>query len=361
MSKPQPTRTFNRIRLTDLEDKRFEDFCLSLVFPISNWTSLNHIGRTGSDGGVDIRAVEALDGGITRTWVIQCKRVEKASSVVAKKAVDEAMAGINSVDVLLLVFACDLSAKARDDYHLYAVSKGVKNPLVWTLSEIEARLFNERKDLLFAYFGISLTTEVRKAETAIRKNISMKQRMRRAFRNKTPDLEKSRREPRHQFSCSNFIIRSIDDSAYPEVDEARNGTISSWFRVETWDYYWNGIEVCLGCETAIVDENGQWAIVRSDDDFDETQYAEIHVIRIGRIPFRNIIDFDEDGDEYYGCPHIYCVFADGGMPYESMVFEVRDQPFQRLDPTKEFKFVGKKSNRRFEKRLEEARRKQGNT
>jgi len=356
MSKAIPTRTTNRIRLTDLEDKRFEDFSLALAYPIANWISLSHIGRTGNDDGVDIKGIESIEGGLTREWIIQCKRVDRASSALAKKAVNEAMKDRDCLDVFLLILACDLSKKAREDYHLHAVLKGIKNPQIWTLSEIEARLYNERKDLLFAYFGISHAHETRRAETAIRKNISMKQRMHRAFRNKTPDLERARREPRHQFTCSNFIIRSIDDSSYPEVDVGGNGHISSWFKVETWDYYWNGLEVCLGAESAIVDEEGNWALVRFDDDFNEEKYTEVTVIRIGRIPFRNIIDFDDDGDEYYGCPHIFCSFADGGMPYESMVFELAERAHQRLEPDKEFTFVGQKSDRKMQKKLEDARK-----
>jgi len=36
-----------------------------------------------------------------------------------------------------------------------------------------------------------------------------------------------------------------------------------------------------------------------------------------RIPFRNIRNIDMRGDEYYPMPHLYCAFADDGMPYEA--------------------------------------------
>jgi hypothetical protein len=334
MKKAVPTRTTNRIRLTDLEDKRFEDFVLMLIYPIANWTELSHVGRCGKDGGVDIHAIEQIPDGLSREWVIQCKRVEKASASHVQRAVDEAMSNRRSLDVLLLVLACDLSATARDSFKNHAKSKGIKTPIVWTLSEIEARLYNERKDLLFSYFGISEVREARLKEVALRKNINIKHRMRCAFEQKLPDLEKARNEMRHQFAYASFIIRSIDDSSYPEVDSRESGHISSWFRVEPWDYYWNGVEVCLGGVKAIIDRQLNWALIDINDEHDRGVYSEVSVIRIGRIPFRNIIDFDDEGDEYYRYPHIFCTFVDGGTPYEDILFEINDQSRRRLDPAK---------------------------
>lgn len=337
MKKATPTCTTNRIRLTDLEDKRFEDLALKLVSPIANWTELSHIGRSGKDGGVDIYGIEQNPDGPQREWIIQCKRLERASSVHVRKAVDEAMQNRLSLDVFLLVLACDLSADARTSYRDHALSKGVKTPLVWTLSEIEARLYNERKDLLFWYFGISQVREARSKEVALRRNISIKRRMQRTFAHQAPDFELARKELRHQFAYASLIIRSIDDSSYPHADSQESGQISSWFRVEPWDYYWNGIEVCLGAARAIIDAQLNWSLIDMNEQYDRELFSELSVIRIGRIPFRNIVDFDEEGDEYYRHPHIFCTFADGGTPYESVVFEVGDHSRRRLDPAKQLR------------------------
>jgi hypothetical protein len=40
------------------------------------------------------------------------------------------------------------------------------------------------------------------------------------------------------------------------------------------------------------------------------------VFKTGKIPWRNIRHYDLHGDEYYPFPHLYCLYADGGMPYE---------------------------------------------
>jgi hypothetical protein len=53
MRKAKPTKTTNRLHFEDLDPKRFEDFCHSLLFPIRTWQSMHHIGRSGDDGGQD--------------------------------------------------------------------------------------------------------------------------------------------------------------------------------------------------------------------------------------------------------------------------------------------------------------------
>jgi hypothetical protein len=42
----------------------------------------------------------------------------------------------------------------------------------------------------------------------------------------------------------------------------------------------------------------------------------------GCIPFRNIVEIDTMGDEYYAEPHIYCRFADAGAPYEEFRYRL---------------------------------------
>ena len=50
-----------------------------------------------------------------------------------------------------------------------------------------------------------------------------------------------------------------------------------------------------------------------------------NVFRVGRIPFRNIVECDEEGDEYYPGLHLYCKYAEHGEPYESIIFKLTDE------------------------------------
>jgi len=47
-----------------------------------------------------------------------------------------------------------------------------------------------------------------------------------------------------------------------------------------------------------------------------TGFSVAKVFKTGKIPWRNIRHFDLRGDDYYCCPHLYCLYADDGMPYE---------------------------------------------
>jgi hypothetical protein len=93
MAKARTTRTLNPLPFQDLEPHRFEDLVRQLAYDFREWRSIEAIGRTGSDGGMDIRAFEKIglksqdleeEGeeneadpkgpSETRLWVIQCKR-----------------------------------------------------------------------------------------------------------------------------------------------------------------------------------------------------------------------------------------------------------------------------------------------
>ena len=72
---------------------------------------------------------------------------------------------------------------------------------------------------------------------------------------------------------------------------------------------------------------GRWALIDYDlsKKVDQERFVTANVFRVGRIPFRNIVECDEEGDEYYPGPHLYCKYAENGEPYESMIFKLTDE------------------------------------
>ncbi|MBI3247798.1 MAG: restriction endonuclease [Deltaproteobacteria bacterium] len=316
--KARTTRTTNRLHFTDLDPTRFEDFSLALIFSLHPWLDIRHYGRLGDDGGVDIYARERVEDEVEREWFVQCRRYKNAAKAVLTRAVDDALSKVaRTPEVLLVVVACDVRRAAHEAYIQYAITKGVRTPLLWTASVLEARLHAERRDLLFTYFGISEAAEARRRGTTISRNIALKKRLRKEL-GKNPkevDWEKARRRPSEKFEIPEVIVHSIDDTTYPDVDVKETG-ISGWFKLEVWDFYYNGLEFAIGIEYAIVDADGYWSLIEYNESYDETKYQKITVMKLARIPYRNIVDFDIEGDEYYPQPHIYCRFADGGAPYE---------------------------------------------
>ncbi|MVM34220.1 hypothetical protein GO755_29585 [Spirosoma sp. HMF4905] len=115
-----------------------------------------------------------------------------------------------------------------------------------------------------------------------------------------------------------------------------------------YDTYHNGIEVYInaGIEiTIIVDEKGKWEVLTDyyDKRKNDSRYTAINAIKIGRIPYYNIVGYKVDGDEYYQNPHIYCKYSFDGSPFESVYYRrlgiARDKVFPHdFDKSNEVKF-----------------------
>jgi hypothetical protein len=307
------------------------------------WEEIHHDGRTGADGGVDIRAVERLADGTSRRWAIQCRRYKTAAAATLRKAVDDVVGGGEPrPDVLVVAVGCDVSKAARESFQEYTRSKGVQSAQLWTASTIEATLYAHRHDLLFAFFDVSLAGRAREREIGLSRQLAIKKRVSALFR-----------DPK---SGARVVIRSIDDDSYPEQGPSRRipgGLIDTWFRLEFNRMYHGGVEFVLNGQYVAIAEDGTWDVLdTSGIAYDSTQggykfaeYVDPHRFTVkqawvvGRIPFRNIVEIDEDGDrEYHPYPHLYCRFLDQGRPYESIVHVIDGHT--DLDPAKRARISG---------------------
>ena len=52
-----------------------------------------------------------------------------------------------------------------------------------------------------------------------------------------------------KFAETEFIVHRLGDTVYPDIDEGPG--ISSWFKLESFDFYHNGIEGILNIEYAV--------------------------------------------------------------------------------------------------------------
>jgi hypothetical protein len=130
-----------------------------------------------------------------------------------------------------------------------------------------------------------------------------------------------------KFAKGEFIVHRLGETTYPSIDEGPG--ISNWFKLESFDFYHNGIEGILDIEYALLSDNTrQWASL----DYDQSQRTfpdGFHVVKLfktGKIPWRNIRHYDLRGDEYYRCPHLYCLYAENGMPYEGFGYYIVNEP-----------------------------------
>jgi len=128
----QPTRTVNPLHFEDFEPHRFEDLIRQLAYDFRVWKSIEGTGRSGSDEGMDIRAIELADSlredepidgdpdsvgpePTERLWVIQCKREQVIRPARMRTILLDTLPTGNGVPYgFILAAACDFSKATRD-------------------------------------------------------------------------------------------------------------------------------------------------------------------------------------------------------------------------------------------------------
>lgn len=321
------TKTTNQIHFEDLDPIRFEELILSVVYRMARWETIYHFGKKGSDDGIDISATEILENNKQRTHHFQCKKYKRLGITQLKKTIDEFTTKNSAMpDKYILVVACDLTKKSIDLFFSYAKSKGFQAVDVWTKSVIEARLYAEYHDLLFAYFGISLTKQRNDRIASVRRHISLKHKMHHDFIKQRSDRD-TERERKLSFSMEKFkykeiLVRSIDDTSYPNNKLLPQGHYG-YQNAPIYDFYYNGIAVFTYpyWQDIIVRKNH----LHDDESGNNAEIETIRVAVIGYIPYNNIIDYDLDGDEFYMKPHVFCDYTNGDNPYEFFRYAIENE------------------------------------
>ena len=159
---PRTTKTLHPLPFHDLEPHRFEDLVRQLAYEFRDWHSLEAVGRSGSDDGIDIRGTErpyrvgeptsddAESEGdelvpITeaRSWIFQCKREKAVGPKRVREAVAESLPDNRPAPYgFVLAVACDLSKKARDVFREEMVNRGVEEFFVWRAANLRTCCFN---------------------------------------------------------------------------------------------------------------------------------------------------------------------------------------------------------------------------
>jgi hypothetical protein len=258
-----PTRTINPLPFTDLEPKRFEDLVRQLFYDFRPWRRLEATGRSGSDDGFDARALEiveapqgtaALDpddpddepvAGVTtdRLWLIQCKRERTIGPAKLKTYLAEIrLTPEEKLHGIIFVAACDFSKTARDAFYAWCRDHGINEAIIWGKGELEDQLYQPKNDnLLFAYFGISLTIRRRSQATQIRSEIATKRKLKKTVLSSSADV----------------LLRDPLAEEYPLVKEGERPRKWGVFAPEALGHY--GLEMGISWFYAFVDpDTGEW-------------------------------------------------------------------------------------------------------
>lgn len=151
------SKTINQLHFEDLDPVRFEELIFSMVYRMKQWNKIDHFGKMGRDGGVDIRAIEMSEDNINVVYYFQCKRYSRIRQSDLKTIIDDYNNGNYHVpDVYVLVLSCSLTRDNIEYFEKYALEQGFNSAIIWSKSVIEAMLYSNYQDLLLAYFGVGV-------------------------------------------------------------------------------------------------------------------------------------------------------------------------------------------------------------
>lgn len=341
------TRTYNPLPFHELEPKRFEDLVRQLVYDFKPWRRLEATGRSGSDDGFDARGLEIIDSGDVlaepdasaenedeeplqtandRLWLIQCKREKAIGPSKLKKYLAEIrLAPEEKLYGIIFAAACDFSKTSRDAFFSWCRTLGIAEAHIWGKGELEDMLYQPKNDnLLFAYFGISLSIRRRAFGTQLRAEIAMKRKLKKIVLSSSADI----------------LVRDPSATDYPDVAHGKRPTHWWVYRPEELSHL--GLMLSIRWHYAYIDQStGEWDVadaVSFRKSFHQWQVDDLELNKLedtaralwdslpndkrgwlqvsGFIPLRNIIAIDELGDELFEGTHLYAPFTALRGPFE---------------------------------------------
>ena len=352
-SKPHITRTLGPVHFEDLDPHRFEDLVRQLVYDFRQWQSLESTGRGGADDGFDIRAYEVLpsldvpDDDATEdaiphpmegnVWMVQCKREKEIGPKKIAAIISKAVSTTNAPYGYILAAPAHFSKAAHDRFREELRSRGVMEFYLWGAGELEDLLYQPKNDrVLFAFFGISLTSRRRSRATEIRASVSVKNRLKRILGD----------NPSH----SNVLIRDLNDVKYPFDKEYIDFAVRPrWKEYSVEQFHPLGLIVSFARHYAFLDKpKGEWDfagtfnilapfqgrhrstptrdIAREElgdavkgywEQLPRTRRAILVICKVVR--FDAIVFVDDKGDTEYECPHLFVDFDRGRGPFAGSV------------------------------------------
>lgn len=355
--KTRTTRTLNPLPFQDMEPHRFEDLVRQLAYDMRPWKALEAVGRAGSDEGIDIRGIEAVP--VTpddesepsaeyvppqeNLWIFQCKREKSLAAKRLRAVIDESLVSLASPPHgFVLAVACDVTKKSRDAFRDEMVRRRIQHFELWTRGELEDLLFQPKNDrLLFAYFGISLTTRRRAMTSEARAEIAKKKQLDHLLNGKDrllialrdpadghPPLDPSGAWPTRRILCYAVNIRR---PGYLMIVQSEHLAATTplgdrWDALFEYDLLREKIDNDLRDQKAFgTDKKIRLNIVRATRE--ETPLAQkfhdtyipprdrTHLKIIRYLSLDRILAIDPIGDGYHPVPHILVDFG-GADPFD---------------------------------------------
>lgn len=340
--KATATRTYNPLPFQDLEPKRFEDLVRQLAYDFRPWKSLEPTGRSGSDDGFDARGFERVAGDSTQAddhdeegngsdtdgtsellWLIQCKREKVIASKKMRAYLDAIRLGPDeALHGVVFAAACDFSKATRDTFRAWCHERGIAEGHIWGRGELEDMLYQPKNDnLLFAYFGISLTIRKRALASQLRARVTIKRKLAKLAESSEPLLL---RDP----EAGHYPHPNDDELKkwWPYVPERLRHDGFEMLVRRHWAFYdpatheWDmaeAIEVGQGHHIWLGDQDTRYQLASEIVAFhqalpeDQRAFFELY----GIVDYDAIVAIDDLGDDCFEGAHIFVPFRGPRGPF----------------------------------------------
>ena len=366
MIKPNVTRTLGPIHFEDLDPHRFEDLIRQLAYDFRQWQSIESTGRGGSDDGFDIRAyetaptLEAFGGDEDEPedaphpmeghlWMIQCKREKSLGPKRVAAIINHGVVPNAPPYGYILAAPANFSKASHDAFREKLRERGVMEFYLWGAGELEDMLYQPKNDhILFAFFGISLSSRRRSRATEIRATVGAKNKLLRILGD----------DP----SFKPVLLRDIKDTHYPYKKEYSDfDERPRWKKYLTVKLHPLGLAVSIGGYYAYFDKTkaecdftkmvNQY-LAMDGQPLDEKRIAQGNAVkgfweqlphatkatyvRNGLVRFDAIVFIDDKGDSEYDCPHVFIDFRARRGPFWgfSEYLEMNESYVESLDKLK---------------------------
>ncbi|MGN8653063.1 hypothetical protein [Segatella copri] len=325
-----------KLHFEDLKSSMFEMMVYSMLKTSGKYEGFRPYGMKGTDEGVDILCVEK-DSQLK--CFVQCKCCAALTRSDLLKIVDKIVNGNNDIlgNVILVVAACDVRKKAYEDFETYAKEKGFSKAMLIESTDLDIDLHREEyKFIKDRFFGSDIDKEeyARKIMEYAKKGEQLvKEKLLRPIERVTYEIKEHYLEfPSEKFICSEVIIRSIKDKDISLISDNKEmpDTRAKFF---LYDIYNDGIQLYVApwtSETIVINPYGQWLDKKEFEKLDyQGEHMELNVVKIGKIPYSNIVIIDQDGDLNYSCPIIWCNFQGEHGPFVDFCYSYHDEEKRR--------------------------------
>jgi hypothetical protein len=292
-------------------------------------------------------------------WMIQCKREKELGPKRVETIVSDGVNADSPPYGYILVASAHFSKAAHDKFREELRNRGVMEFYLWGAGELEDMLYQPKNDhILFAFFGISLTSRRRSRTTEIRSGVNVKNKLRRVLGD--------------NLIRQSVLLRDLQDTHYPYDDEYKDfDKRPRWKEYSVVGFHPLGLIVSVARHYAYIDKpKAEWDFTKAvnnikpvqsdycshrDAEKEELENAvkdfwqrlprtkRATFVHNGFVRFDSIAFIDDKGDTEYECPHLFVAFHSECGPFSSsnQYLEINEHQDESLEGLKRIEIFPK--------------------